>query len=236
MEDLGVFVCTKNEDRFVQAAVKPLIEFFGRDKVLVVDMGSEDGTIFKVESMGIKIAKEGSVAEEDFCRIKNSHCEKNKWAFWVDGDEIYEKSVLDLIPALITSGEYQAYRVAFKYVKEDKGLFYYTDIARFNGRKLYNTRIFETVRVWPREHLATKDGTQKYLLDELSSPILDLESLSEPKSKGKGNAYLWCWHAKLMDRSQILCPIRDKRRRKLVQQFEKKNLQWKESNVLPWEK
>lgn len=82
----------KNEVRCIERCLKCLINEF--DEIVIVDTGSEDGTVERIRSLeSSKIKLYFSKWKEDFSESRNYALEKttSDWVFFIDADEVLEE-------------------------------------------------------------------------------------------------------------------------------------------------
>lgn len=113
MEIIGS-VLVKNEDRFVEQAIRNVAGFC--DRILVSDNGSTDGTVATLE----RLARDDRRIE--WGRIDDTRVSQeilrafaggNSWVFGVDGDEVYDPEGLARMKARLRSGEFDRDWVVF---------------------------------------------------------------------------------------------------------------------------
>ena len=213
MTDLGIYVFCKNEENLIVPCVKSLVDFFGYDRVTVVDLGSEDDTLKRLGTLGGVSLHKVATTPETYPSLKNLYAKNYEWAFLVDGDEIYPKESLIRVQELIDSKEFDAYRVGWKVLRYENHIISCTNII-INGCKLYKSSTLKFRRPWPVE-------------------VQHGPGIKEPK---KDNG-LWSWHGKLLNRSRIHTDkIREDKKENYPERLEVEHgVKWSRLLDYPWD-
>jgi len=151
---------------------------------------------------------------QEWTRLKNYYASKHDWAFFIDGDEIYNEENLLKVKTKIESGRYTAYRCGWKNIREGgpKGLQQSNMIV--NGPKIYKTSDYAFSRGWPNEVLRPAKG--KYN--------------KEPEKE----CNVWCWHGVLMPRTNSIEEDRARVKKRQGKLKEYETLEWEDVYKWPW--
>lgn len=174
--NLGVYITALDEEIFISHTYKQVFNIF--PQVKVIDLGSEDSTLEQLSKLKAKVIPYKDVSGAAYTEIKNYYASLHDWVFWVDGDEIYPEGSLLKIKYLVSSGKYDSYRISWIDILK-QGNTYYKRGPIINGTKVYNSLKMIYRRAWPKEVLDNSDGVK------------------EPKIYNG----VWCWHMRLMKRS-----------------------------------
>lgn len=208
--NLGVYVSSFNEERLIKPCVSSIKQVF--PEIEVVDLGSTDSTINKVEEVGdIPIHKYTNVSGADWTRLKNEFADKHDWVFFIDGDEIYLKSQLEILKDKIYNGKYHAYRVGWKIIREQDGLFQVSN-TKPNRVKAYYSPGFYFKRAWPKE-----------VLQSINENFVKDSSID-----------VWCYHGVLLKRSSCREPANRRKKRQIKEATYNKILTWTDIVQPPW--
>jgi len=220
--NLGVYISTQNEENLITLCIKSIQRVF--PQVELIDLGSEDRTVERARKTEIPIHRVGQIHGEEYPHLKNHFCRKDDWVFWIDSDEIYPMESLLKIKKRLEKPTHSTINVHWRVLKiEDEEILTTIDHERLCGNgKLYDTKTHFCRRAWPKEVLACsfhhkKDHKREDCTKEL-----------------RGLNGIYCWHAVLLNRSQIeLTGRRKKRVSKLTDygmQYE-----WKKIPKFPWD-
>lgn len=212
---LGVYITLKNDEHYIADVIRPVQIVF--PQVRVLDLGSTDRSIKRIQSTGVEYECH-NVNGPEFTALKNEYSKKHDWVFWIDSDEIYPveslKKMNDLIRVRASGDGLQTIRCSWKLIKHARhGAYKISKGLKLNGHKAHNTKLYTYTRAWPRE--------------VLSGPERHKEST---RSEFNG---IWCWHAVLLERSSrdTSTARRKKREYKLA---EYSDLKWEKVSKLPW--
>ena len=94
---ISVRIPILNEERLISHMLPPILSNF--DDVIVIDLGSEDGTLRKLKKFKVRVEQHKRLTGKEFTALKNKYSNEilHRYAFWVDGDEIYEQGPLDYL-------------------------------------------------------------------------------------------------------------------------------------------
>lgn len=107
---LSIVVITKNEERRIKACLESVK---WADEMIVVDNGSEDGTLEVARRYTDKIFE---VKLADFASIRNLAMEKTKgeWVLFVDADERVLEPLKKEVEVMISFSDFSAYAISRK--------------------------------------------------------------------------------------------------------------------------
>src|SRR3990167_522504 len=107
---IGIFL-VRNEDRFVEQAIRNVMEFC--DQILLVDHGSSDGTVEILRSFQESDSQKFSLHQITHPRESHELLKQfagtSTWVFGVDGDEIYDPERLRGFRLRLFSVEFNSY-------------------------------------------------------------------------------------------------------------------------------
>lgn len=198
LPDFHIYVPILNEERLISSTVNALLEVFDAAQITVVDIGSTDNSVNRVP-WGVPVVRHRLPAKNSgrfFTDLKNEYSRRQKWVFWVDGDEIYPtQSLLRLkqwtIEALAGGHEQrQCQRIYWRFMLESPSGSGYETSREFlyGGSKLFNSEIFWFRRAWPKEVVARRD---------------DIELTGVRDGKMERFNGVWCWHGTMLNRSSV---------------------------------
>ena len=204
--DLGVYVFAKNEENLIVPCVSALQKVF--PQVEVIDLGSKDTTLEKLSSLNCKV-RNVTCTPEMYPYLKTSVGKEHNWAFFVDGDEIYPEEQLKKIEPTIKTLQYRGYRIAWRYVKEENGKKFVAKNLVSNVIKIYRSDRFTWTEPWPFEVMKNRKSERM-----------------QPKEQQD----IWCWHARLLNRSRYKDPIREIKKEDFPY-----NIKWEKVTHFEWE-
>lgn len=219
--DLGVYVVACNEENLIKPCVLAVQKVF--PQVEVVDLGSTDTTLERLDDVEVAIAQyqgsgeDGRLSGKEYTDLKNMYSKRHQWVFWVDGDEIWPEESLRRLEGNWRANMHRltAMRVAWRYLVMCEGQLYASDPVH-NGPKLFDTEKHFFIGDWPYETLGgPKDNRQ-------------------PKKHCRRQ---WCWHGKMLHRSDVRDTIRDEKREDYLTSFKNfhKDVRWVRIDGLPFE-
>ena len=230
-----IYIPVKNEEFLIKDTVQALMEVFPPQQITVIDIGSTDMSIERLPE-GVNIVHHefpaNKPAGRSYTDMKNEYSRRQRWVFWVDGDEIYTTESLLLIKdwllkipdAPIENRQYleifwkmfkrdgpsgESYAVANEYVR--------------GGEKIFNSDLYEFRKPWPAEAVAFRG--------EAVTGIKNPRHKSEIRHQFNG---VWCWHGvTLTSRSSVSDTARNKKFQSKYHKYNN-NLTWTEIPRLPW--
>ncbi len=123
MRVIGIMLL-HNEDRFVEVAVRNIIEFC--DELIIVDHDSDDFTPATLKHLSEEFAPKIRIIPthdtRDSHRVVKTYAGSDTWAFGVDGDEVYDPEGLLRFRARLEAGEFDKWWVVFGNVLNVKSL------------------------------------------------------------------------------------------------------------------
>ncbi len=232
--DLGVYVSTLDEERFIEAALKNVVKVF--PQVEVIDLGSRDETVAIVKRLGVPINEhflpnKSSKYSFDgpaqaWTDLKNKYANKHDWILLLDGDEIFDEENLLRLKAKAYSEpdprtgvrRYTAYHIGWKMLREVNGQKQVSEMKP-SGTKLYRSADYSFDRGWPNEILKR-------------NPLV--HNARDRNREPKEYTDVWCWHAVLLNRSSS--PERTARRKKRIERWSyyDTELEWEDVDKWPW--
>lgn len=107
---LSAIVITKNEEKMIKTCLESVK---WADEIIVVDNGSEDGTLTIARRYTDKVFE---VKVEDFAALRNKATEKasGDWLLFVDADERVLEPLKKEIEAMISFADFSAYAISRK--------------------------------------------------------------------------------------------------------------------------
>lgn len=100
---IAPIIMVRNEERFIQVVLQPLVDVFGL--AIVGDTGSTDDTTALALSVpGVHLVQLGVLGPRELGRAREELCRQAarlgaQWALQVDGDELYSRAALRAIQA-----------------------------------------------------------------------------------------------------------------------------------------
>jgi len=161
MNKLSVVIITKNEEKFIEDAIKSA-NF--ADEVLILDSGSSDNTINLAKNLNARVEYQEWLG---FGKQKQKAVElaKNEWVFVLDSDERITKELKDEILNELKAPKFDAYftaRLNNFWGKNIKHLGLYPDYsirlfnknkARFNDRDVHESVECECKKGYLKNHM-----------------------------------------------------------------------------------
>lgn len=195
---LGVYITCMDEENLITPCVKGVQKVF--PEVEVIELGSLDGSLAKLESLDVPIHLEGRMGGAEFTQLKNRYSSKWDWVFWVDGDEVWPEDQLRILKANYEANKYwTAFRIGWRNLVVVDDQIYASSVV-MNGPKFIDTSVHEFRRAWPKEvMIGGNDSKQSHSV--------------------AGNQ--WCWHGKMLNRSSYIQKHRNKERLGYYQRFGK---------------
>ena len=198
LPDFHIYVPILNEEELISSTINALLEVFDASQITVLDLNSTDDSVNRVPR-GVSVVQyefpANKPAGRSYTDMKNEYSRRQKWVFWVDGDEIYTtESLLRLkkwTVEAIGGGHLktQCYRVYWRYVIGDPDRGYETSREfLYAGSKLFNSEIYWFRRAYPREVMARRE-----------------DATVTGVSKGRREDFngVWCWHGSMLRRSSV---------------------------------
>lgn len=212
-----------DEEVLIASVLHPVLQVFPQTEV--IDLGSKDHTLEIIDRFDVGVNKHNVLAintlskrpaetiGNEYLRIKNLYANRHDWAFFIDGDEIYNIENLNKIKEKAENTTHTAYRIGWKMVRE-QGDQKQIAPTKVNGCKLWKTSEYYHRKAWPKEVLQAKNIDGK-----------------EPK----GECDIWCWHGVLLQRSKSVTEnrIRLIRRTDKAESYNRE-LPWENIPEWPW--
>ncbi|TBW30124.1 glycosyltransferase family 2 protein [Gramella sp. KN1008] len=131
--DVSVIILTYNEEKNIETAIKSVVKW--ADEVIILDSGSQDGTIDLCNKYDVKIRYRefDNYANQRRYAIKEIQ-HRNEWIFFLDADEYLPEELKSEIKLELNDPEYDGYYIKYRFYFLGKwikyGSYYGTEILR----------------------------------------------------------------------------------------------------------
>ena len=208
---MKVYLSTYNVEFIIKPCLEHILKVY--PDVEVHDFGSEDKTISIIKELGKTPILHGRLNGTDYVKVKEEISCQSKYAFWIDGDEVWPEENLKTIQDYIIKG-YNVVNGFWQNLRKEETI--QQSERTFRGAVAWNTERYRLHREWPREKLSARIGDAFRAHEEVSNKI-----------------DCWCYHGVLLNLSPLpYKKNRWKKRAERMDQFSK--FQWYDIPDLPF--
>jgi glycosyltransferase involved in cell wall biosynthesis len=218
---LTVHVVCKNEEKWIWYAIKSVIDQV--DRILIYDTGSTDKTIEILKTFDnkkIELTELGCVSAEEFTELRQKQIDETntEWFMVLDGDEIWENSMLiKTIDRIKTTPEniLACFVHYFEFVNDIRHYYMGHEQIRYplHNRKEYGWYAIRFIKKTQDLTCSKPYGLEGYFVKD-----------QELQRFGKSEDYLWCDDVYYFHSRNLLRSSSNDKDKEVMQRVEKRHL------------